>query len=670
MKNWISRRLAGSIILLGILLAAVVPNLQAQSSNVIVVPIALAPIARDTQIALVALTLDAEIEESAGRTIVSGNSTFKLHNTDRANDAQVAVGIPTWAGDVYAFDPARFSTFNVSVDGTRVRTLNPARADLRIGNIIRAVDWYTFTLSLTGDEKSTVRFDFQQDLGDGMMPRFVYGMLPAANWKGNIGSARLTLRFPNATTLEQIVAYDPPDPEFDGQSLTWRITTKLPTTNPSLTILRPSVWDDLNVKRRATQQNPNDANARAALGSVLRQLSSIDSPRRDNFAMQAIAELETAVRLDANNRTARQALATAYEARAGPPNGPRNVAYVQLAAAQWEALANDANARKQLAEDYFYLGLDAQTRRDFANASAYYDKASASMPNGAGPLYTTDRMNAQQRALHIAWARALIEQNDAANASTKARVALGDKFMTQFTPPLFYVTQARVTTSAQMRSMTFALAPYLVSGEMQNLASGVVAAMRKSADAEVNLVAEGLNAIITINVPFENRPQLHAKLDALSKTLPADAAWELMRTVIASADFEWSERDDVFARTTQYREEIDLDPACGTFNAQINEITRNLAPLQTTLTGDDETQLKRALLESAQRGWQNALSFARVSYRAGNEEKRVDACAGQTLAWSSSAWRVERIAIVLIVIELIGAGILFVRWRGTKRGNK
>lgn len=656
-----------SVLVLITLSIFIVPTLYAQTPATMLVPVALAPVQRDTPVELTALTLDAEIEESNGRTIISGNSTFKLHNTDRANDLQVAVGFPTWAGDVYVFDPARFGVFNVSVDGARVRTLNPARADLKIGNTIRAVDWYTFTVSIAADEKSTVRYDFAQDLGDSLMPRVIYGMLPAVNWKGAIGSARLTLNFPNNTTLEQIVAYDPPNPEFDGKSITWRFTTKEPPANPTFTVLRQSTWDDLNAKRRAAQQTPNDANARAALGNVLRQIAAIDSPKHDSFAMQAIAELETAVRLDPNNRTARQGLGTVYETRAGAATGPRNVGYVQLAIAQWEALQNDATARRQLAEDNFYLGLDAQTRRDFSNASAYYDKASTFAPGGAGPLFTLDRMNAQRKSLNTTWARALIEQNDLATASPKARAALGDKFMTQFAPPAFYVTRAQVTTSAQNRLLTFSLAPYLSPGEMQNAASGVVATLRNAADVDANLSMEGLNAVVNITIPFENRPQLNFKLNALANALPNRVEWALVRATLAGSNFEWSERDEIFARTTSYREPVDLTAACEAFTAQSDEITRNLSALQNISASDDEGQLKRAMLQAAQRGWQNALSFGRVTYHAGNDQARVDLCNGQTLAWSSTTWKIERVGLAFLMIQAVIIPAVVWWWLKKKR---
>jgi tetratricopeptide (TPR) repeat protein len=653
--------LGGVVALFLALVLFLTPAARAQSPTPIIVPVALAPLARDTPIELTALTLDADISEIQGHTIISGNSTFKLHNTDRLTDLQVAVGFPTWAGDPYAFDPARFDPFSVSVDGIKVRTLNPGRADLKIGNTTRTVDWYTFTLTIAADEKKIVRYDFQQALGDGTMPRFTYGLFPALNWKGSIGSARLTLNFPGLTALEQIVAYDPPNPQFDGQSLTWLFASKEPAASPTLTFLRMSLWNELLTKRRDAQQNSNNANARLALGNLLRQLAQSDSPRRDSFYGQAAAELEVAVRLDPNNRAARQALAALYEARAGAATGPRNTAYVQLAIAQWEMLQSDASARKQIAEDYFYLGLDAQARNSYADATAYYDKANALAPGGAGPLFTPERLTAQRRTLHLAWANLLLDQNDTSAALTKARAALGDRFMATFTPPLFYVTRAQVTTAGQTRTMAFTLAPLLVD-ETQNALSGVISSWR-AAGADANIVSDGSNVLLMLTLPLQTPLQLRDQMRGLAKTLPDRAEWALARAVLSPTDIDWDEADEWLTHESRYREGVDLSPACRAFAAQLAPLAQSLKPLEAAAATDDEAQLKRALLKYAQRGWQSALANGRATYRSGAEESRVEPCATKTLASSSSAWRPERLALIIGLIELVGIAVLVARWR-------
>ncbi len=651
------------------LLAMGVPLARAETPQIFI-PVALAPVQRDSPIELVALTVDVEIHESGGHTLLTGNSTFKLHNSDRLNDLQVPVGFPTWAGDPFAFDPARLDAFSVSVEGKKV-TLTPSRADLKIDNAVRSVDWFTFTLPIAGDEKKTVRLDYQQDLGDGALPRITYGLVTSTGWKGNIGSARLTIRFPDITTLEQIVAYDPPNPTFDGSSLTWLFQNYEPPANLTLTILRPSLWNDLLAKRRAARQNPNDANARTALGNLLRQLALSDSPRSDSFFAQAVAELETAVRLDPNQRSARQSLAMLYEARAGPPAGPRRTAYVLLAVAQWEPLVpTDANARKQLAEDYFYLGVDAQTRGAFADAQNYFDQASPLAPNGAGPLFTPEHATAQRRALNLAWARALLDKNDFASAESKARAALGDAFIASFKPPAFYVTRVQVNMSPLSRGMVFTLTPFASQpAELQNSLSGLITLLRNTG-AGVTLSSTDSDLALTITVPFRNQADLSTRLDALARITSDRADGSLVQGVLSPNELVWEERDNIVAQTTRYREQVDLSPACNAFSAQLDAVTQNLAPLENVSANDEEGQLKRALLKNAQSGWQQALSQARVTYRLGTNESQVDACTARTIDLSTIALHTERVIVLIgMSVIVIGDIVLLVLWLRSRRGR-
>jgi hypothetical protein len=625
----------------------------------IFIPVALAPVSRDTPLALVALTVDAEIRAVNARTLISATTTFKLHNTDRLTDLQIPVGFPAWASDPYAFDPARLESFNVTLDGRKIK-LEPTRAELKIGKEVRSVDWFTFTLPIEGDQKRTVRVDWEQDLGEDAFPRFTYGLVTGGGWKSAIGSARISLTFPAATTQDQIIAYDPPDPTFDGTTLTWLFQNYEPPANPSLTFIKPALWDDWLSRRRAAQQIPNDANARAALGTLWRQFALLDSPRRDAFYAQAVAENQAALRLDPNQRAARQSLALLYEARAGAPTGPRNAGYVLLAVEQWEKLA-DANARKQLAEDYFYLGLDAATRGAFVDAQAYYDKAAALAPAGAGPLYLPDRLAAQRRALNLQWARALIDQNEIALATQKARAALGDAFMQSFNPPAFYVSRAQVEMSAHARTMVFTLAPYAYNAaEMENALSGVGASLP---DVDVTYTEEARTFALTLNVPFNNESDLANKLDRIAQTLGDRAEWSLARAVIAPDALAWKESDELWSRATSYREGVDLSAACRVFSAQAESVGLPNA-------SDEETQLKRALLAYAQAGWQSALAQGRVTYRAGGNETRVSPCATREIALAASAWRIERVIATVIGLELVGGVILVVRWLYRKRGSR
>jgi tetratricopeptide (TPR) repeat protein len=654
-----------AVLAVGIVLGT--PRAHAQAPTTVVVPVALTPVQRNGPVALVALTLDANISESNGHTIIAGNSTFKLHNTDVMNDLQLPVGFPAWAGDPYVFDPTRLDSFSVSIDG-RKTSLNPSRAELRIGNAVRTVDWYTFTLPIGANEKRTVRYDFQQDLGDAPLARFVYGIIPAVGFKGSIGSARLTLRFPDQTSLEQIVGHDPANASFDGQTLNWLVLNHEPPTNPNLTILRPSVWQDLASRRRGVTQNPNDSNAHAVLGSLLRHLSSFDSAGRDSYAMQAIAEFEMAARLDPKNRAARQALASLYEARAGPPAGPRQAVYVALAAAQWESLApTDADAQKQLAEDYFFLGQDAQARSEFDRAAEYYDKAASLAPRGAGPLYTIERAAALRRALNTAWARSLLDKGDLIAAREKARPALGEAFMASSQPPAFYILRAQVATSIRSRVLALRLVSLGQKTAEVQAGLGTVGKALRAAGAQVEAqpVADSGDINLTITVPFDGGSELGGQLRGAAKAIPGSGEWALVQVLLTPKSLVSEEQDQIWGIITEYREEIDLARACNGLGAQINAITTNLSRYKNVAPNDAEGQLKRALLEAAQAGWQRAVSNSSVLFQAGGNQARVEACSARVMAWTSSSPRLAAFAIVGGGMGGIGLGLVLVLvlWR-------
>lgn len=643
---------------------------HAQAPALIFIPVALAPIQPDSPIELVALTYDGEIREINNHTIITGTVTFKLHNTERLVDLQTPIGFPSWAGDPYGFDPGRLDVFFANLDGKKV-TLIPSRADLKLGNTVRSVDWYTFTLPIVGDEKRTVEFDFQQDLGESSTPRITYGLVPANNWKGNIGSARLTIKFPDSTTLEQLIAYDPPNPTFDGDSFTWLFQNYQAPAQPYVTIIKPSVWNDLLARRRAARQNPNDANARASLGNLYRTLAQIDSPKSEGFYAQAVAELETAARLDPNLKSVRQSLAVLYEARAGPAAGPRKAAYVQLAAQNWEALASgDASVRRQLAEDYFYLGLDAQTRGAFADAQKYYNQATALAPNGAGPLFTLDRATAQKRSLNIAWGRQSIERADYAVAIDRAQVALGDVFMKSFRAPDFTVTHTQVTTSLDTRTLVFNLTPFASTAEeLKNAVSGVVTAAR-ALGANGSVTSDNSNIILTITVPFQNAAQLSSRQTSLAKFLGEQPDWALVRAVLSPTEMAWSENSQSIVGPTRYREGVDIAGACASFNAQLQNIAQNLAPLENIPANDEERQFKRALLKSTQAAWQSALAQSGGLYRAGSDEFVVEPCATRVIA--SSPFSIQPIGIALIsvpILAVIGVVLLLLLRRKSRRAK-
>ena len=253
----------------------------------------------------------------------------------------------------------------------------------------------------------------------------------------------------------------------------------------------------------------------------------------------------------------------------------------------------------------------------------------------------------------------MLDQNDPASARDKARAALGDKFMTSFNLPPFYVSQAQVSTSSNSRSMVFTLAPVAVSSaELQNTLSGAAASLR-AVGADVSFD----EASLSIAVPFESRAELIDKLAALANAVPDGAEWSLVRAVLSPHDVAWDEADRVLTHVTSYREEVDLSGACSAFTAQIDAAAKNLTPLGSAAASDDEAQLKRELLKYVQSGWQDALAQSSVTFQAGANETRVEPCAARAVAVSASTFLPLRVAAIVVVIEFVGIVVLIARWR-------
>jgi hypothetical protein len=596
--------------------------------------VTLAPLNRQTGVELSALTVDATIFEQDGRTLAQGTLTWKARNTDPANETTIVVGFPEWASASARFDPTAFAAFRVLLDNEAV-VFAPAVADIVYGDAARDVNWYTFELTLAPEEKKTITAEFTQDLGDALFPRFAYGMLVGNRWKNAVGSARVTVDLPAQTTGEQFVTLDPVVPKFDGKNLTWLWEGLNPEADPGVTFIRPSVWQNLLAARGNAAQNPDDANARLALGRVYQLLASQESPRRDNFLAQAVAELETAARLAPENVDAVRTLAQLYEQRAGAANGPRDVDYVTLAMEQWQKLigsAGDAEARKQLGEDSFYLALDAFGRNEFARALKFLEDAQSFAPDGAGPLYQRDRLENQVKLTHVAAARAEIEANSISNALAHVRAAYGDSFQpaTNLPTDAVALNHARIKTMPAARRVVLELMPYPApSDETREAANRVVTALNGTGAGSAELAEDASGYTLTLDIPFGNANDLRARLVKLASAIPARSDWALARAALVPAALEFSIDDGTFERRVEYREQVDLTQGQAALQSTLNEMSAALGELSTASPDDQEAQLRRALLEHAREWWYRQLGALTLDYE-------LDAGSGVTREWTVS----------------------------------
>ncbi len=633
---------------------------QTPAPNILVT---LAPLDRKTSVELAALIVDANVYESDGRTFAQGVQQWVVHNTDAANETTITVGFPAQASANASFDPTQFSAFRVLLNNKPV-VLASGTADVVYGDAPRAVNWYTFELTLKPDEKKTIVGEFTQDLGDGIYPRFTYGTLVGNRWKNSIGSARVSVNLPAETTGEQFIALDPVVPKFDGKTLTWLWESHRPEADPGVTLIRPSLWQTLMTQRAAVAQNPDDAHAQLALGQSYQTLASEPSPRRDNFLAQAVAALETAARLAPDNADAVQTLAQLYEQRAGAATGPRDPNYIALAMTQWQKLvgsAADAAARKQLGEDSFYLALDAHTRGEYARELKLLADARNFAPDGAGPLYTRERLDNQIQLARLAAARADMNAGNLAAALAQARAAFGENFSAELNLPAdsLALNHARVKTTAQRREIVMQFLPYPApSDAAQNALDAVVNALNQTHAGAARLAADANGYTLALDVPFADENDLRNRLVKLAAALPADSDWALVRALLLPAALEFSTGDDAFAQRVHYLERVDLGSGQTALQNTLNAMSAAIGALSAAPPDDQAAQLKLALLSHAQQWRYNALGALTLAYE-------LDAGNGATRAWTISIgaprtlqYDAEVIRGEWYIIGAVGAGVV------------
>lgn len=655
-------RLAPFVLLFLLLIHTSLAHAQAPIPPNILVT--LAPVVRTTAVELSALTVDANLYESEGHTFAQGTLMWKAHNTDPANANTIIVGFPEWASASATFDPTKFTAFRVLLDNEPV-AFAPATADVIYGQAARDVSWYTFELTLAPGEKKIITGEFTQDLGDDLFPRFTYGMLVGNRWKNAVGSARVTVNLPTETTGEQFITLDPSVPKFDGKKITWLWENLNPEGDPGVTFIRPSVWQSLVERRAAAAQNDNDANAHLALGRVYQQLSLQTSPRRDNFLAQAVAELETAARLAPDNAGAVQALAQLYEQRAGAANGPRDINYLSLAMDQWQKLigtAGDAAARKQLGEDSFYLALDAFSRSEFDRALKFLDDAKSFAPDGAGPLYTLDRLANQNKLTHVAAARADIAAGSISTALLHVRAAYGDTFQpaTNLPTDALALNHVRIKTTLNERTIVLNLIPYPApSDATRDTANQITTALNQTGVGQAELAVDANGYTLSLKIPFTDDNDLRIRLIKLASAIPARSDWALVRAALIPALLEFTTSEDTFSRRINYREQVDLSAGQAQLQTTLNEMSATLGQLSTASPDDQEAQLKLALVTHAQQWWYKQLSALTLDYEldAGGVTRQwtLSPNAPRTLAYSADAFRGE----FYVIAAVAAVGIVF-----------
>jgi hypothetical protein len=111
--------------------------------------------------------------------------------------------------------------------------------------------------------------------------QFDYVFSTGAGWRGTIGSAELTVRFPYAVNIQNYI----PGSEYGnvrylpggircGNQINWVLTNFEPDVedNFSITLVAPSIWQQILLEQYRVKMNPGDSEAWGRLGKLYKSL--------------------------------------------------------------------------------------------------------------------------------------------------------------------------------------------------------------------------------------------------------------------------------------------------------------------------------------------------------------------------------------------------------------
>ncbi len=590
--------------------------------------VALAPVEVKGRVTLASQTMDAVIVEAGDDTLAQIQCVFKLGNLDTLQEAQLVLGFPGQVDGRAGFAPSRFLDLSLSANGQPV-TLHSGSISSTAGEEIRKTTWYTWALSLNPGEGATVQLNYQVNLGRELLPTFAYAVTPSAGWPGRVNSARFTIRFPQVTTLEQVVAVSPDQMDFDGQAVEWLFTDFEPGENVTLTFVKPAHWRDIQAARQAVADGPASAQAHQTLGALYRALSQAAGPARpaaaDRYYTQAVGELEAAKELAPAQVGPYLALAELYQARATRPDGSLDPDYLVLTIGQWEEALrlrpDDPAIRRALRDSTFAMGIIARQGGRYAEALAYFDRAIELWGDEQSTPFARAEAEEERQRAAAGWGRILLERGQTAEALDLIARRLGSDFPAgdDARRPRWTAIRGEVTTQAGTRSMAFTFEPYpTASAELAQQMEALAAALSSAGRGTVDLETGDNGYRLHIALPFGDEAELAQGLNRLAGAVPADADLALLRAVLGPGDIAFWQGKGPFIIGAGYSEGVDLSAAQAATEAEVSALDAAAAALTTSeprAEAEEIRLLRLAVLAEYGRAWQQLSEQSVVSYR-------------------------------------------------------
>lgn len=409
--------------------------------------VAPAPVSGAGAVQFVSQAVDATLSRAAdGSYIVSNEAAIRLNNTNRFGAASVTLGFPGWGGGNVRFNPAELPGFAPYTDNGALGTQFQSLPTTFFGASQEST-WQVTTINIPADTRVRFYTDWQQSLGAGPLLTYSFGLIPASAWEGTMGSARITLNLPFVVSEEAVVAATPTDGEdtytFLGDTIEWLLIDTEPSVNPTVTLIAPDFWREIENTRAARATDPLGANIR--LADLYAQLAAAGV---SSYSLEAEGALEAARRAAPNDPVPLQRLAVLYRQRADQNGGDLAILEQSVTVAE-EALAagsTDAETRAALLRDLQILA-DAWTTQDPLIALDFLTRAEV-VAGGSDPAITEKR-----RVLAEQLAVTALQEGQTEYALELA-VAQG---LTTDTPPLPYLESAALHILNRATERTYTL---------------------------------------------------------------------------------------------------------------------------------------------------------------------------------------------------------------------
>lgn len=616
----------GMALFLGLFLVASRQEASAQAPEETYAGAAPAPVGV-TAGRLDAQIVDVQLEERAGRALASVQCVFQIQNTDKTAAQPITLTLPAVLPDGFSFDPAAFSGLAVDVGG-KPRALTPMQSTSPITPTGLLTSGYSLVLTVPPDSIVPVGLRYRQDLGNGPLMTFHFAGSVGSRWPGPLSSSRITVKFPEQTSLEQMAAVRPADAAFDGQSVTWYDTNDEPR-DIELVFVGPALWREVGAARLEVTSAPDSPDAHYGLASLYRRLvpsAAVTRTLESPFYSLRVAELEAArqtVRPEdgALRCKVHAELADLDRNRAYHPDGSVDELYLS----QWIHEAegtlqscppDEQVAVKDIKAGYLQLARLSRIAGHYETALQQLDAAERAGGNATGQDGQQSELTAERRLCYLSWVRDLFQQGDMTGAFRLAEKGLRPADVQPIADliPRFTSLQVAVTTDGTERRIVLILTPYAPSGK--DSTAELKQAIEEAGIPGVKVTVGPDATVLEATLSFPDGDLLRQE-QAVVQALPDWPELAFARAALSPATIEFETDETWYNLRARYRETVDTSGAEALLQERVRSAEQAPAASPDKVNSEEAqtvSAVQQQALNAAQAAWQTLLDNSRGTF--------------------------------------------------------